>query len=512
MEEIKGEIKETLSEKKINKRKGKIINWLKNPYNSSLLAIILLAIAIRIYYFVLTSNQPLWWDEAEYMQMARKWAFGINFQINPVRDVLLSFITAIFFKISQSEILPRLMILLISIVSVPAIYLLGKEVYDKKIGLLAAFFMSVFYLNLFYTYRLMVDLPSLTFFTFSAFLFFKYFKTNKPKYLYLASLVLGIGTLFRITTALLLLAVLIYLLFTEKLKFLLKKEIWISALIFLIILAPYLIWGYLQFHGFILLQAAAWNAPQGTSASIISGGLNVLGYYITSFPIYLTWILLIFFILGLLLLTRMILGFDILMKEKEMKLRGDFFIILLLIIPLIINSFAVQTNDDRYIFCSFPSIFIISGLSIMFCFNYIKKKMKIIAVILIILLLGFVAFSQIESADTLIKQKLPSYVEVMEAGLFLRQNSNVSDEIITSSPYQIGYYSHRDTLNFPASQNDFESLLKTDKNIKFYVISAYEQSSNWTFSYPQEENLTIAMAYFFDQAQTQPAVIIYNLK
>lgn len=512
MEEIKGELKETLSEKKIEKRKKRIITWLKNPYNSGLLAIIIFAIIIRIYYFVFTNNQPLWWDEAEYMQMARKWAFGINFQILPVRDVLLSFITAIFFKISESELLPRLMILLISIASVPAVYLLGKEVYDKKIGLLAAFFMSVFWLNLFFSYRLLVDLPSLTFFTFSAFLFFKYFKTNKPKYIYLASLVLGIGTLFRLTTALLLFAVLIYLLLTEKLKFLLKKEIWISALIFLLILAPYLIWGYLQFHGFILYQAAIYNAPSGTAGNVISNGINILFNYIISFPRYLTWVLLIFFILGLFILARMILGFDILMKEKEMKLRGDFFIILLLIIPLVINSFALTLNDDRYIFCSFPSIFIISGLSIMFCFNYLKKKIKIIAIILIILLLGFVAFSQIKSADVLINQKITSYAGIRDAGLFLKQYSNTSDEIITSSSDQIGFYSNRYTLSFPDNQTDFESLLKADKNIKFYVISAYEQSANWTFSYPKEKNLTVIMAYFFDQAQTQPAVIIYKLK
>lgn len=510
-EEIKTEYNDEIIKTLENpiSKTNKFLNWFKDPFNSLLAALVIFTIVIRLYYFFITWNQPLWWDEAEYFQMARKWAFGIDYQIVPVRPVLLPFLITIFFKISENQLLPRLLELVISITSVLGVYYLGKGIYDKKVGLIAAFFMSVFYLSIFYTYRLLVDIPSMAFFTFSAFFIFKYFKSQKAKYIYIASILIGIGTLFRITTAILLLAVLIYLIFTEKHKFLLKKEIWISLGIFILILLPYIIWGYIQFNGFIITKAAAWNAPKG---NVIAGGLIVLKNYISLFPTYLTWVLLIFFILGIVLLLRFLIGFDIMLKQKEMKLRGDFFIILLLIIPLIINSFSIQFNDDRYIFCSFPSIFIIASIFIMFCFNYIKKKTKILAIIFVIALLFFVAYSEIKAGDNLVKQKISSYSEIMDAGLFLNNDSTALDIIATSSLYQVGFYSKRNTINFPQTEKEFETLLKSNKNIKYYMISAYEKSPEWTYSYPQENNLTVVRAYFFDQAQTKPMVVIYKIK
>jgi hypothetical protein len=35
---------------------------------------ILFAVLIRLYYFLLTKSQPLWWDESEYMSQAKAFA------------------------------------------------------------------------------------------------------------------------------------------------------------------------------------------------------------------------------------------------------------------------------------------------------------------------------------------------------------------------------------------------------------------------------------------------------
>ena len=247
----------------IKKRTEKIITWFKNPYNLAFFLIILATIAIRLYFFILTKNQPVWWDESEYLNMAKSWAFGNEYKFyDPVRPILFSLVSAVFFKISNTEFLPRIFMLILSIFSVVGVYFLGKELYNKKIGLLSAFFSSFFYLNLFFTYRLQVDMPSLTFFLFSVFFFYKYFKTKSKKSLYLASALIAIGTLFKQSTAFVLLGILIYLLITEKLKFLMKKEIWIAGLIFIIIQVPYIIWGYVKFGGFIFLNASAVTAPE----------------------------------------------------------------------------------------------------------------------------------------------------------------------------------------------------------------------------------------------------------
>ena len=116
----------------IKNRKEKIVQWIKNPYNAILLLIIVLAIIVRLYYFNLTKTQPLWWDEAEYMAMAKAWAFNMDYNFLPVRPILLSLITALFLKIANTEFLTRFFLFIFSIASVPATYYLGKEIYHKK--------------------------------------------------------------------------------------------------------------------------------------------------------------------------------------------------------------------------------------------------------------------------------------------------------------------------------------------------------------------------------------------
>ncbi len=168
----------------------KIREWIKK--NWVFVGIILFALIIRIYYFILTNGQVLWWDEAEYMNMAGRWAFGLDYNFGPVRTILFPIISSLFLRIVNGEILSRLLILILSVASVIGIYYLGKELYNKKVGLLSAFLMSIFYLNLFFTYRLLVDIPSLTFFIFSSFFLYKYFKTNSNKALYLAAVIIAV--------------------------------------------------------------------------------------------------------------------------------------------------------------------------------------------------------------------------------------------------------------------------------------------------------------------------------
>ena len=160
-------------------RASKLTGWFSNYHNLLFLAVLIFAIAIRLYYFKLTYNQPLWWDEAEYMNMAKAFAFHRPYDFLAVRPIFFSLITALFFKITTSEFPTRFLMLILSIFSVIGVYYLGKEVYDNRTGLLASFLMSIFYLNLFFSYRLLVDLPSLTFFTFGAYFFYRYFKNNE---------------------------------------------------------------------------------------------------------------------------------------------------------------------------------------------------------------------------------------------------------------------------------------------------------------------------------------------
>jgi len=500
----------------INKRTEKIKNWFKDPYNLAFFSIILLAIAIRLYFFILVKNQPVWWDEAEYLNMAKNWALGTEYlRYDAVRPILFSLVTALFFKISLTEFLPRIFMLILSIMSVVGVYYLGKELYDKRVGLLSCFFASVFYLNLFFTYRLQVDIPSLAFFIFGTLFFYKYFKYKSNKFLYLASFLIAIGTLFKQSTAFMLAAIFLYTLTTEKLKFLKKKEIWIAALIFAAIQLPYILWGYIKFKGFVFTQASSVLAPANHLLSgYILSGYTVLKNYLILFPFYFSWIFLILFILGLFSMYKLILGFDILIKNKDESLNRDWFVFLILIVSLIVTSILLSHNEDRYILSTFSIIFIISSMFILKIYDYIKKYNKIIAIIFLVLLLSFNIYIQIFSAghaNDLIKSKSYSYLEIKNAGLWFKQNSKPTDVIATQSIHQIEYYSDRKAEEFPALVDKFEALRQKNPNLSYFMVSLVQRSGDWTYSYPQKNNLTLVNAYFADQAQQQPILLIYKL-
>ena len=126
---------------KIAQRKQKVIKWLKNPYNLLLVAILIFALILRLRYFILVGNQALWWDEASYGTLAKnlisqKWA-GTPIVVGEtnIRPLLFPIMWAglIILKFPESAV--RFLLEFIpSILSVFFVYLIGKEVFNKKIA------------------------------------------------------------------------------------------------------------------------------------------------------------------------------------------------------------------------------------------------------------------------------------------------------------------------------------------------------------------------------------------
>jgi 4-amino-4-deoxy-L-arabinose transferase-like glycosyltransferase len=364
--------------------------------------------------------------------------------------------------------------------------------------------MAVFYLNLFFSTRLIVDIPSIVFFIFAALFFYRYFKKNSIKSLYIAAVLISIGTMFKQSTGFLLMAVFLYVLFTKGHKFIFKKELFIAALIFFLVMSPYLIFGYFQFGGFVLAQGASQVSPENP---IMQGYTHIITYF-SLFPTYLSWPLLILFLIGLVLIFKVFLGFDLLHKEGNFELKKDFFLILLFLIPIILAGFLINHTENRYIINSMPVIFIIASFGFFKIYDWIKKKNKLIPIIILILLLVYIGNFQLKATDSLISGKLDSYSEIRDSAYWFEENSLPTDIIMTTSIKQIPYYSWRKTIRFPKDESDFEELLASDSNIKFFMLSVYENSKEWAYSYPQRKNLTIATGFLRDQ---QPIAIIYYL-
>lgn len=68
-----------MSEESLHQKKS----FFSDKYNLMLLGVLLLALILGLMYF--TINKALWWDEAEYLSIAKHWAFGVPFGVSFIR-------------------------------------------------------------------------------------------------------------------------------------------------------------------------------------------------------------------------------------------------------------------------------------------------------------------------------------------------------------------------------------------------------------------------------------------
>jgi len=481
--------------------KERILEFFKNNFNLIIIAVLIFSFIIRLKYLII--NQAVWFDEAVYMGAAKAWAFGVPYQLHFVRAPLLPFIWTIFYKIGLGEFTFRIIILLFSLAGLFLTYLIGKILFNKYIGLIILTITSFHYLNLFYTARLLTDIPSLTLWLAAIYFFWEGYINKKYNYLYLMGFMFILSVLMRFPSLILGLVLLLYLLITEGLKFIKNKRLWYSVGIFLIIFIPYAIWYYKTYTKILILGTSAFYSQK----ILLKQSLSFMPTILIS-PLNL---FLIALLIGLIIiLFNLILGYDLLRKDEELK--KQLFIILWILLPFSYFAFYSGYVEDRYFFYIFPAIFMIIGDVLLKLNNILKKYYKFLGVILIIFLICLTGYKQITYADQLIKIKADSYIQFKQAGEWIKENSNKNDSIVASGEPFFAYYAERKTHNYPGTEEEFLHLLQ-EKKPKYMVLSATESSSQWTYPWPQNnsDKAIPVQAYFFDKEKTKPAVIVYQL-
>ncbi len=486
-----------------------IKKFFSNKNNLYLIGILLFALILRLLY--LTINKSLWWDEAEYLSIAKHWAFGIPFNISILRALYLPAFAAFLYKLGANELTFRIIEMIISLGAVYGTYLLGKEMYNEKIGLISSFIMSFFWLVLFYTARIMVDIPALTFSLFTLYFFWVGYVNKKSKYnLWWMGFFGALAIMMKFTAGLVVLVILIYLIINEKLNFLKNKNLWIGVFIGFLTTLPYLIYSLIKYKTIGIIAASG-----------VYGQAIRLKEYIAQFPdvfyspipyIGGVHILLILFLIGLILvLINLIIGFDLIKNDN--KLKSDFMNILVILTVFTYHAFFIGMVESRYLIFIFPStFFIISNLLIGF-YDKLKLHHKEIAIGIIIIILGISAYQQINYANSLIKYKSLGQIQLKEAGLWIKENSNKNDVIFNSAWPQNTYYSERETISYNVfnTTQQFSDEFNRVKP-KYIVLTGLERQPEWSLKWVQENQnkLKPVQIYFLDQEQKQPIVIIYE--
>lgn len=493
------------SQGKLEQRRQKISNWLKNPYNLAIAGILIFAFIIKLYFFVLTSQQTLWWDEAECMSTAKHWAFNVPYELNPHRMPLFQFLAALFFITGFKEVFIKfILVFLPSLFLVFAVYLLGKEMFNKKIALIAALLTSLSWTLLFWATRFQTDFLSMSFQVLSILFMWKYWKYNKSSFIIWAGFFAGLAFLSKVSALLVPMIFIVFIFLKDRFSALKNKNYYYFALTFLLVLIPYFIWSYSVFGNPLGFKSGYLEA---VARPVSFGWYNLIFYYKLTDNVSF-----ILFLLGLVISLDFLFYSDILIKDKNKCFNPNLFSILALAVISAFYIFYIKQTDDRWVFLWLPFIFFLVGKGLILIYKLIKKYNKFIAILIIAGLLVSSLYLQWNYANSLIMTKKDTYIPVKQAALWIKDNSNLEDVILTISHPQTVYYSERLVYNFRnLNKSEFDKLVIETKPT-FLIISIFEDYPDWINEWVNEnkEKLNPVNAYFADPSRQQAVLVIYK--
>jgi 4-amino-4-deoxy-L-arabinose transferase-like glycosyltransferase len=509
-------------EEEVEKRKLKLkklfFGWIKDNYDKAFLAVFLLAVAIRLYFLVTTLNQPVWWDAADYLTEAKVLAgkLDIAYYFTPRRTFLLPLLWAGLLKLGFGEVSFRILEFLFSVAMIPAVYMVGKKIFDKKIGLISSFLFAVFWLQIFYSNRLMTEIPSLTLLLFSVYFFWEaYTKKNEKIYIWFG-VFLGLSFLIRAGTLVMFAVFPIFLLLTEKFKFFKNKYLWLGVLCIFILMASFFIFTSIKqnvnaFSYFLALTPE--TATEGTARFSDMMGLSGITEYAKIMPHYLAnnIVPLFLFIFGILFsLFNLFIRIGFAKKSPE---EGKYlFILLLALVPFLFQAIVYNHVEDRYLMNAFPALFIMFSLGLVQIGKWLNNYKKYFGTFIVIILLIFCAYFQISYGNLMMTAKATSYQEVKDSALWIKANSQSTDKIFTVSIPQTTYYAEREAYSAAVSADSNQSYFEEQvKKLKptFLVLSLFESYAPWTYSYPQNHTSLLTPVKGYGQ-DNNPVLIIYK--
>ncbi|MBU2637877.1 MAG: glycosyltransferase family 39 protein [Nanoarchaeota archaeon] len=502
-----------------------------------LILILILAFAFIIRLKYMTINAAVWWDEADYLTLARNYGLGTPEQAAPWRARLVPMVWGIFYAIGANEWVIRFFNQFIAVGGVLLTYFVGKEFFNKTTGLLASLFMAVYFEHLFWSARVSLDVYSLLLFGLATFFFYKgYVKNQNNKYIYATGAIYGAGIYAYDGIGFFAIFLLLFLLITERLKFLKDKRLWIMVGIALLCALPFAIYHQVEFgHPYPRLQLFSsihggqiTVAEEGQSTgSLISDTFSYfkgIGYYLSpplaSGIIWMIakWSLLILFLTGLLAFANMFIGFDKIWKNENKQLKSEFYLFLwgfsVLLIFGIVNAISAFYFEPRFVFPAMPVIFIVCALGISQMFKLVSKYSREAAAVIALLLVFFGVYGQLTYADMLIENKKDSFAQEKLGGQWLKEHTSSGDVLVGCGlTVPITYYSERDIKRIGSG-----NVTLADETIKkykprYYVLDGFDYAACSNEQYPalNQDKMQPVMAFFLDEAQTQPVYIIFEI-
>jgi hypothetical protein len=467
---------------------GRASRWLSDFSNQLLLGVLALASLLRILHFNI--NKAEWWDSTLYLLEAKRLALDIPYA--PVyeahRALVLPLLAALAYRAGLGEEAILAGILLVSVAAVYLTFRVATILYERAVGLLAAVFMAVFWENLFFTQRILTEIPGLFFWLLTAYCYVRGIVRNERTWIYglVPSFVLMFLTQFR--TAVLAVPLALHWLAARKWRTVVRREFAWSVAIGFLLFAPYMYFSYRTYHvplGFLRSYQLG---------NLGSGRINVIAEflrYIENFPRYLGVFLLGLFLYGA------IAGIGSLVREADAEVRAEnlqraVLVAGLILFPILAPSF-LERFVHRYAICAFPAVFMVIASAAVRITRRLKTQSRLVAGVFVTGVIVIGARQQILTADDLIRKESVSYLPVKEAGLWIRGHSRPDDVVVSNSWPQITFYAERRTVSFPGTEEEFEALLRKSKP-RFLVVSPFEPHPFWVYPYLEKRTSGLEQA------------------
>ena len=215
---------------------------------------------------IFNAKYQLHYDEAYY------WVFSQNLSWSYYdHPPLLAYLIRLFSVFGHNEFAVRLAALATTTITVIAIFKLAYRMYGSDVANAALFLAlcspiieAVFFI-------VTPDSPLLMFWALTLYLVYRGIFENNTRAIYLAGVSAGLGLLSKYTMVLIFPALLLFLLFSPKYRYwLLKKQLYLSAVLSLLIFSPVLYWNYQHQWISFIFQFSHGIDP--------SKGLNLLSF------------------------------------------------------------------------------------------------------------------------------------------------------------------------------------------------------------------------------------------
>ena len=481
-------------------------DWFKDPLNIILVLVLIFGIGLRFYVYNITANQPVWWDEAAYGTIAKSYThegwdnYSIVQSEKSIRPPLFSFIWAIFLFFGFGESAVRFFLeFLPSAFSVWLIYLIGKQLYDKKIGIISALIFSVIWIHLFYTARLLTHIPNILFLLISALYFIKATESEfSPKYFAISLISIIFSALIRYPEGIVLGAYALFILLAQ-IRLLKYRKFWISGIIGFLPLLIFFAYNLVK-HGNIFPALLGSNYVQAVSQKFAFDLLKFI-------PLYLQKTFFILFLIGLaLMLFELAIGYDTIKSSK--RLQGHLFLILILIVVYSYFIFSLRGAEDRWLFSTILPLVCIAAFGLSSVYEKISQYGgKNVGLVIISLILIFGAYHQVIYSTAMIKDKIPSFLQEKQGFEWIKSNTPGNSIILGAGADVYSLY-YGDRLLESTPQNSSDIIYS---NASYFVAHVFAPQPDYINSYLQSTKAWRPIqAFYMDPNQQQPGFIIYE--